>query len=114
MVGDKGTKRLNNATNLPSKILPEALKLYDEIVDKDKEVRRLGYDFAALMSDEYEQGDLLTDFTKQKKEKKLLNSVLDIKEKFGKNAILRGIDLHEKATQRERNEQVGGHKGGES
>lgn len=114
MIGDKGTKRLRNATNLPSKILPEALKLYDEIVDKNKEVRRLGYDFSALISDEYEQGDLFTDFTKQKKEKQLLNTVLDLKDKFGKNAILRGIDLHEKATQRERNEQVGGHKGGES
>ena len=36
------------------------------------------------------------------------------KEKFGKNAILRGIDYDERATQRERNEQIGGHRGGES
>ena len=48
------------------------------------------------------------------KERKMVRMVLDIKEKFGKNAILRGIDYDERATQRERNEQIGGHRGGES
>lgn len=114
MIGEKGTRRLKVATNLPSKIRPEALKLYDEIVDKNKEVRRLGYDFSDLKNDEYQQIDLFTDIEKDNKEKKLVSTVLDIKDKFGKNAILRGIDLDKKATQRERNEQVGGHKGGES
>jgi len=113
MIGDKGTKRLLNATNLPSKIIPEALKLYDSIVNQNKEVRRLGFDFSALISDEYEQGDLFTDYQKQKKEKKLVSTVLDIKDKFGRNAILRGIDLTEKATQKERNAQIGGHRSGE-
>ena len=40
-------------------------------------------------------------------------AILDIKRKFGKNALLKGIDLMPQATQRERNAQIGGHKSGE-
>ena len=61
-----------------------------------------------------EQYDFFTDIEKVKKEKKLINSVLSIQDKFGKNAILKGIDLNEKATQIERNKSIGGHKSGES
>ena len=39
-------------------------------------------------------------------------TVIDIKDKFGKNAIFKGLDLYEAATARERNEQIGGHKSG--
>lgn len=113
-IGSKGTKRLNKATNLPSKILPEAMKLYDDIVDEKRMVRRLGYDFSALENEELEQVDFFTNYEEVKKEKNLINMVLNIKDKYGKNALLRGIDYDERATQRERNEQVGGHKGGES
>ena len=112
-IGAKGTKRMTQATSLPSKITPVALELYDSIVDKDRQVRRLGYDFSDLKDESLEQMDFFTDFTKAEKEKKLVNMVLDIKDKFGKNAILRGLDLDERATQRERNEQIGGHKSGE-
>ena len=55
-----------------------------------------------------------TDMAKVDKEKRLVTSVIKVKEKFGKNAIFKGIDLTEQATQRERNETVGGHRGGES
>ena len=46
------------------------------------------------------------------KEKKKKKAVLEIKEKFGKNAMLRGFDLQEGATQKERNKLIGGHNGG--
>ena len=114
MVGTKGTKRLSRATNLPSKIVDEALELYDQIVNKNKMVRRLGYDFSDLMDESLEQVDFFANIEDEKKEKQRINMVLDIKDRYGKNAILRGIDFDERATQRERNEQVGGHKGGES
>ena len=58
--------------------------------------------------------DFFTNQEEVEKERKMVRMVLDIKEKFGKNAILRGIDYDERATQRERNEQIGGHRGGES
>lgn len=110
----KGTKRLTKATDLPSVIIPAALELYDSIVDKNKMVRKLGYDFADIKSDNEEQIDFFTDTVKAGREKKLVNTVLNIKDKYGKNAILRGLDLDKRATQKERNEQIGGHKSGEN
>ena len=70
---------------------------------------------------EFEQMDLFTDYAaKEQKqaeekaaleqEKKMQQAMLDIKKKFGKNAILKGMNLQEGATARDRNEQIGGHK----
>lgn len=112
--GTKGTKRLNVTTNLYSIIGDCAEKLFDEIIDKQRPVRKIGYDFADLLSDSSEQYDFFTDYNKVEKEKKLVNSVIELHEKFGKNSILKGIDLNEKATQRERNQSIGGHKSGEN
>ena len=47
---------------------------------------------------------------KLEREKKLQHAALDIKKKFGKNAVLKGMNLQEGATARDRNEQIGGHK----
>ena len=69
----------------------------------------------------YEQLDLFTDYMaleQQRKkenealerEKKMQQAMVDIRKKFGKNAILKGMDLEEGATARERNRQIGGHK----
>lgn len=88
--------------------------LFDKIVDRKRPIRRIGYDFSELVLADMEQYDFFTDIEKVKKEKKLINSVLSIQDKFGKNAILKGIDLNEKATQIERNKSIGGHKSGES
>ncbi len=112
-IGTKGTKRLTLPTNLPSKIIPAALELYDKIVDKNKMVRRIGYDFSDLQTESVRQMDFFTDLKQEEKEEKLLKTVLSIKDKFGKNAMLRGIDFEKKATQRDRNEQIGGHRSGE-
>ena len=46
----------------------------------------------------------------QKKERKVQEALLDIKKKFGKNAILKGLNFEEGATAKERNQQIGGHK----
>lgn len=108
----KGTKRLRNTTNLYSQIIGSALQLFDEIVDKKKLVRQIGYDFADLKPDSIEQYDLFTDYTEIEKEKKLVSSVLNIKDRYGKNAILKGLDFAPNATQRERNMQIGGHRSG--
>ena len=110
----KGTSRMNVTTNLNWIISGYAEELFDKIVDKRKPIRRIGYDFAELVPDDMEQYDLFSDFEQIKKEKRLVNSLLDIQDKFGKNSILKGIDLNEKATQRERNNSIGGHKSGES
>lgn len=109
----KGTKRMNVTTNLYSIICEYVDSLFDKIVDRKRPIRRIGYDFSELVLADMEQYDFFTDIEKVKKEKKLINSVLSIQDKFGKNAILKGIDLNEKATQIERNKSIGGHKSGE-
>ena len=111
-IGSKGTKKLIQPSNLPSVLIPEALELYDFIVDKNRIVRKLGYDLSDLKDESTVQMDFFTNTKKAEKEKRLVHTVLDIKNKFGKNAILRGIDFDMRATQRERNEQIGGHKSG--
>ena len=72
-------------------------------------------------ADSFEQMDLFTDYTaleeerkleqqELEKEKRMQQAVLDIKKKFGKNAVLKGMNFEEGATTRERNGQIGGHK----
>lgn len=108
----KGSKRLSLATGLFSQISPVALRLFDEIVDRTRPIRRIMYSFDGLVSDRYEQFDFFTDIEKMQKEKKLVKNLLKIRDKYGKNAILRGIDYLPNATQIERNGQIGGHKSG--
>ena len=110
----KGSMRMNEITNLYSIIGEYAEKLFDEIVDKTRPIRRIGYNFADIVSQENEQYDFFADLKKIEKEKKLVRSILQVKEKYGKNSMLKGIDLEKNATQIERNRVIGGHKSGEN
>ena len=65
------------------------------------------------MQDQYEQYDLFTDYTAVERDRKLQRAVLDIKRRYGKNAVVRGMDLQEAGTAMERNRQIGGHRSGE-
>ena len=106
------SKRMKETTNLNFIISPYAVKLYEEIVDKCRKVRRVGFSFSNLLPIQFEQYDLFTNIYKVEEEHRLTNCILYIKDKFGKNAVLKGIDLFENATARERNNQIGGHKVG--
>lgn len=108
----KGTKRLKMATNLYSQMIGEIEVLFDKIVDKNRRIRQIGYDFCELATDDIAQYDLFTDYTAIEREKKLVNSVLSIKDKYGKNAILKGMDFMPNATQKDRNKTIGGHRDG--
>ena len=108
----KGTIRMSETTNLFSIISPYAERLFEQVYkDKTKPVRKIGYDFDVLVSENNEQYDLFSNNEKIEKEKKLTRSILNIQDKYGKNALLKGIDLKESATQRDRNKMVGGHNG---
>ena len=110
----KGSTRLNITTNLYSFMEEPIVNLYFAITDSTREIRRIGIDFCELQDKSHETYDMFTDMDKVKKEKKLVESVLKIKEKFGKNSMLKGIDFQENATQIERNKLIGGHNSGES
>lgn len=106
------SKRMKETTNLNSIISPYVVKIYEEIVDKCRKVRRVGFSFSNLLPIQFEQYDLFTNIYKVEEEHRLTNCILYIKDKFGKNAVLKGIDLFENATARERNNQIGGHRVG--
>ena len=122
-----GTQNLKVQTSSEKIIRTATLELFDRIVDKDLLVRRL-YITAGKVVDESEkkepvpeQMDLFTDYAEEErkraeekerleKERKRQQAVLDIKNKYGKNAILKGMNLEEGATAKSRNGQIGGHK----
>lgn len=111
-IGAKGTIRMSETTNLYSIIGKYAVELYEKIYkDKTRPVRKIGFDFSGLVGANSEQYDMFTDINKIEKEKNLVFSVLNIKGKYGKNAVLKGLDLKENATQKERNKMIGGHNG---
>lgn len=83
------------------------LKEYDFRINKQYKIRRIGIWFNNIHIKKYEQLDL---FNKNKKEDTKIESVMnDIKNKYGKNSILRAISYQEKATARIRNNLIGGH-----
>lgn len=112
-----GTENFPNATASLKIISDSVAKLYDRIIDKKLLVRRITLSVGKVQPKEdveYQQLDLFTNYEtlrkEQEKEKNLQESLLSIKKKYGKNAILRGISYEEGATTIERNEQIGGHK----
>ena len=111
--GVKGHKRMSVVTNLYSIISQYALSLFDEIVDKTRPIRKIGYAFCDLVPEEFEQYDFFVDQEQVEKEKHLVDGVLKIHDKYGKNSMLKGLDLEENATQKERNLSIGGHRSGE-
>lgn len=104
-----GTVSMQNATSLFSLIKGYVGALFDETADPSFPIRRLGISFGGIVSEEEEGYDLFTDRTKTDKEKRLERAVIEIKEKMGKNALLRAMDLEEGATAIERNGMIGGH-----
>ncbi|MGM9936274.1 MAG: DNA methylase [Candidatus Ornithomonoglobus sp.] len=123
-----GTANLGRKTSSAKLITEAVLELYDRVINKKLMVRRI-YITANRVVDEaavqekpvFEQLDLLTDYEaidKQReeeasaleKEKRVQQAMIDIKKKFGKNAILKGMSLREGATTLQRNNMIGGHK----
>lgn len=123
-----GTATLKEKTS-SSRLLSEAMmSLYDRIVDTDLLIRRINMSVNRVVEEalipkeeESQQLDFFTDFKEAEKQKKedeklreeeklLQHAMLDIKKKFGKNAVLKGISLQEGTTAQQRNQQIGGHK----
>lgn len=123
-----GSVNLERRTSSSRLILDAVTGLYERIVDKGLLVRRLSVtanhvveEGRVKQEETFEQLDLFTDYAalqerREKeeaglaRERKMQQAMLDIKKKFGKNAILKGMNLEEGAMTRERNRQIGGHK----
>ena len=109
---DSHSTKLSVATNLYSILIDEVERLFDKFVDRTKKIKGIGYGFSGLLPENYEYYDLFTNLDDIKKEHNITNSVIKLKEKYGKNSVLKGIDYTEKATARERNTLIGGHQSG--
>lgn len=107
-----GTASMTVSTNSYRTIVPHILKLYERIVDKKNLIRRLSLTCNNIHDEAYEQYDLFTDYAQLERDKKMQKVALEIKKKYGNNALIRGMDLQEAGTARERNRQIGGHKSG--
>lgn len=123
-----GSVNLGRQTSSTMLIMEAVLDLYDRIIDPNLLVRRVNVtanhvteERAAAKAPAFEQLDLFTDYealekkkqeenAKLEREKQLQQAMLDIKKKYGKNAILKGMNLEEGAMSKERNSQIGGHK----
>ena len=106
-----GTVRLDAPTNLGSQLIPQSVKLFERITDPALTVRRINLTANRIQPDEgVYQVDFFTDTKKQEKEKKLQQTMLELRNKFGKNVVLKASSYEEGATMRQRNAQIGGHK----
>lgn len=108
-----GSVSMPDPANSYSDIMPCVLQLYERIVQRGKPIRRLNVTCSGIAKEEYRQYRLFTDAAELDREKKLQQAVLEIKRRYGKNALVRGMDLLETGTAMTRNRQIGGHKSGE-
>ena len=127
-----GTERLGCQTSSTRLMTDAVTELFERIVNKDLLIRRINLTVNHVVSEESvtrdavpEQLDLFTDYEaleRQRqeqqvaldKERRMQEAQLKIKQRFGKNAILRGLNFDEGATARERNKQIGGHRAGDA
>ena len=107
-----GTANFGDHIDSSKRIISAVLELYDRIVMKGISVRRIYINANNLKkeSETYRQLDMFTDIKEEEQEKSLQKALLEIQDKYGKNAILKGTNFLDGATTRERNSQIGGHK----
>lgn len=108
-----GMLTLDGYTSSREKLMEYFINLFKKTTNKEYPIRRIAVGFNNVVSEENRTFDLFTDIEKEEKELKMQKTILDIKKRFGKNSIVKGMDLQEKATTMKRNKLVGGHNGGE-
>lgn len=132
--GRRVPKHAHGTANLPMRtsstriIMDAVTRLFERITDRELLVRRVNVTACRIVDERearsqesYEQMDLFTDYealarqrqeqeASLQRERHLQQAVLEIKKKYGKNAVLKGMNFEEGATTRERNRQVGGHR----
>lgn len=106
-----GTIKINNYTNSQKKLTEYFLDYYDKTTEKNFPIRKINIGFNNLVIEEYVNLDFFSDFLMDEKEIKKQKAIIGIKKKYGKNAILKGMNYKEKATGKKRNTLVGGHNG---
>ena len=108
--GAKGTAQTAKKTNADSLIIPAVISLYDRVVNPNYPVRRINITCNRVVADNGAEQLTLFDEIDTDRNRRLQETMLKIKARYGKNSILKGMNFQDAATTRERNEQIGGHK----
>lgn len=107
-----GSISVNDETNADVVLVPAIATLYERIVDPRYTIKRVNITCNNVAQEEYHQYNLFSDDETLTKNRKVQEAVLSVKSRYGKNAILKGMNLDEHGTTRERNTQIGGHRSG--
>lgn len=107
-----GTAKLYEETNSDLVIIPAMCDLYDKIMEPHSTIRGVSISCNNVVPEEYIQYSFFTNAEELEKNRKVQKAVISIKNKFGKNAIIKGMNLEEGAKTIERNSQIGGHRSG--
>lgn len=110
----RGSINLGQSTNSVKTIMPYVSELYWKIVNPQGTVHRINMSFNNVVDETYQQYDIFSNPVELEKERKMQQAMLELKKKFGKNSVLKGMNLTEGAKTIERNQQIGGHRSGES
>ena len=108
----RGSVSLETAVNSDKVLRDELVKLYDRIVDRYTPIRRVNISYNNVSKEEYVQFSFFDDVEALERERKIQSVVVQLKHKYGKDAVLKGMNFSKAATTIERNHQIGGHKSG--
>lgn len=111
--GTGGSCSIGKYTNSYKYIMQHFTDLYNATTIKEMKIRKLNISLNNIIGQEFATRDLFTDYIAEGKEENLFKTVANIKRKYGKNSLLKGVSFNEKATARERNKMIGGHNSGE-
>ena len=106
----RGSRKITNCTNSYRILLEEFTLLFNKIVDRNYPIRHIGIGFGNVKDELYQQYDLFANIEDIEKEQKLQSALVEIRNKYGKNSALKGMNLLDKATACYRNTTIGGHK----
>ncbi len=106
----RGTTKLPFATSSAKTIMEAVERLYERTANRRHPIRRFYLHYNNVMPEGYQQYHLFADPVDLERENKIQKAMLSIKKRYGKNAIVKGMNLEEGGTTMERNRQIGGHK----
>ena len=104
-----GGRKLYELTNSYKKLNEYFLDLYRQTTNPSVMIRKIGIGFGGVVDDRYKTYDLFMDEAFEEKELNLQRALLQIKDKYGKNSVFKGMNLEPQATMRKRNKLIGGH-----
>ncbi len=104
-----GSLKIGVCCNSYQILLTEFINLYQKTTNPNYPIRQIGISFGDVIDESYEYYNLFIDYKQIEKERQIQNALIEIKDRYGKNAIFKGMNLLDKATTLKRNKLIGGH-----